>query len=89
MTLQIIITTATRRGHSRYVATEEKTLKTYGSEENYDIYNFKVLRNGFQQQVSRNCLQRNNGSGVSFSDVGLVAGISCHDWSWSSFVCRF
>ena len=69
--------------------TEEKTLKTYGSEENYDIYNFKVLRNGFQQQVSRNCLQRNNGSGVSFSDVGLVAGISSTDWSWCPLLADF
>jgi hypothetical protein len=60
----------------------EKTLKTYGSDENYDIYNFKILHNGFQQQVSRNCLQRNNGSGESFSDVGLISGISATDWSW-------
>ena len=32
---------------------DEKTLKTYGSDENYDIYNFKILRNGFQNQVSQ------------------------------------
>ncbi len=62
---------------------DEKTLKTYGSDENYDIYNFKILRNGFQNQVSRNCLQRNNGSGVSFSDVALMSGVSATDWSWS------
>src|SRR5258708_13677842 len=53
---------------------DEKTLKTYGSDEHADIYNFKILRNGFQNQVSRNCLQRNNGDGKSFSDVALVAG---------------
>ncbi|HEY2720886.1 MAG TPA: VCBS repeat-containing protein, partial [Chitinophagaceae bacterium] len=68
---------------------DEKTLKTYGSEENADIYNFKILRNGFQNQVSRNCLQRNNGNGTSFSDVGLMAGISATDWSWCPLFADF
>ena len=68
---------------------DEKIVKTYGSEENFDIYNFKVLRNGFQPQVSRNCLQRNNGNGTSFSDVGLVAGISATDWSWTPLFADF
>src|SRR5690349_11466025 len=36
---------------------DEKTLKTYGSEESYEIYNFKIKSHGFQDQVSRNCLQ--------------------------------
>lgn len=62
---------------------DEKTLKTYGSDEHFDIYNQKIVRNGYQNQYSRNCLQRNNGDGVSFSDVGLMAGISATDWSWS------
>lgn len=68
---------------------DEKTLKTYGSDENYDIYSFKVLRNGFQEQVSRNCLQRNNGNGTSFSDVGLISGISATDWSWCPLLADF
>src|SRR5665213_1340164 len=62
---------------------DEKTLKTYGSDEHVDIYNQKILKNGYQNQVSRNCLQRNNGDGVSFSDVALIAGVSATDWSWS------
>jgi hypothetical protein len=62
---------------------DEKTMKTYGSDEHADIYNFKILHNGFQNQVSRNCLQRNNGSGKTFSDIALMAGISATDWSWS------
>jgi enediyne biosynthesis protein E4 len=62
---------------------DEKTLKTYGSDEHYDIYNFKITGNGFQNQVSRNCLQHNNGDGKSFSDVALMAGVSATDWSWS------
>src|SRR5690349_18748656 len=68
---------------------DEKTLKTYGSDENYDVYNLKIKRNGFQEQVSRNCLQRNNGNGVRFSDVGLISGISATDWSWSPLFADF
>src|SRR5438105_7345903 len=68
---------------------DEKTLKTYGSDESYDIYNFKILRNGFQNQVSRNCVQRNNGNGVSFSDVALMTGVSATDWSWSPLFADF
>lgn len=68
---------------------DEKTVKTYGSDEHYDIYQYKIVRNGYQDQVSRNCLQRNNGNGTSFSDVGLVAGISATDWSWSPLLADF
>ena len=68
---------------------DEKTLKTYGSDENFDIYNFKIKHNGFQDQVSRNCLQRNNGNGVSFSDVALMDGVSATDWSWCPLFADF
>ncbi len=68
---------------------DEKTVKTYGSDEHYDIYQYKIVRNGFQDQVSRNCLQRNNGDGSSFSDVGLISGISATDWSWSPLLADF
>ncbi|MBS1669024.1 MAG: VCBS repeat-containing protein [Bacteroidetes bacterium] len=68
---------------------DEKTLKTYGSDEHYDIYNYKILRNGYQNQVSRNCLQRNNGSGTSFSDEALMAGVSATDWSWCPLFADF
>ncbi|GGA90652.1 VCBS repeat-containing protein [Puia dinghuensis] len=62
---------------------EEKTLKSYGNGEHLDTYYQKITRNGFQDQYSRNCLQRNNGNGASFSDVGLIAGVGATDWSWS------
>lgn len=62
---------------------DEKTLKTYGNGEHLDTYNQKIVRNGYQDQYSRNCLQRNNGAGASFSDVGLIGGLSATDWSWS------
>ena len=67
----------------------EKTVKTYGSDENFDIYTFKILHNGFQNQVSRNCLQTNNGSGSSFSDMALMAGVSATDWSWCPLFADF
>jgi len=68
---------------------DEKTMKTYGSEENADIYRYKIKGHGFQDQVSRNCLQRNNGNGQSFSDVALMSGISATDWSWSPLFADF
>ncbi|MBN8686198.1 MAG: VCBS repeat-containing protein [Chitinophagales bacterium] len=68
---------------------DEKTMKTYGSDENPDIYRFKLEKNGYQQQVSRNVLQHNNGSGVSFSDIALQAGVSATDWSWAPLFADF
>lgn len=68
---------------------DEKTLKTYGSEERSDIYNFKIVSKGYQHQVSRNCLQRNNGNGASFSEVGLISNVSSTDWSWSPLFVDF
>lgn len=68
---------------------DEKTLKTYGSDENPDIYKVKLELNGYQHQYSRNCLQKNNGSGINFSEVGLMAGVSATDWSWSPLFADF
>ncbi len=68
---------------------DERTLKTYGSDENMDIYNQKLISHGYQNQYSRNCLQKNNGDGKSFSDVGLMAGISATDWSWGPLLADF
>ncbi|HEY6976780.1 MAG TPA: VCBS repeat-containing protein [Chitinophagaceae bacterium] len=68
---------------------DEKVLKTYGSDEQPDIYNYKIVENGYQNQYSRNCLQRNMGNGVCFSDVGLISGIAATDWSWSPLLADF
>jgi hypothetical protein len=68
---------------------DEKTLKTYGSDENPDVYNYKIVHNGYQYQYSRNCLQRNNGNGISFSDIGLLSGVSATDWSWCPLFADF
>jgi enediyne biosynthesis protein E4 len=68
---------------------DEKILKTYGSGESLDIYNFMITKNGFQPQYSKNCLQRNNESGTSFSDVGLISDVSATDWSWCPLFADF
>lgn len=68
---------------------DERTLKTYGSDEHADIYNYKIKGNGYQDQFSRNCLQRNNGDGSTFSDVALQAGVSATDWSWAPLFADF
>lgn len=68
---------------------DEKVLKTYGSDENADIYKFKLEKNGFQYQCSRNCLQRNNGNGNTFSETALIGGISATDWSWCPLFADF
>lgn len=68
---------------------DEKTLKTYGSDENPEIYRFKLVNNGFQYQYSRNCLQVNNGNASSFSETALINGISATDWSWAPLFADF
>lgn len=62
---------------------DEHTLRTYDNGEHLDIYQQKIVANGYQDQYSRNALQHNNGDGRSFSDIGLIAGVSATDWSWS------
>lgn len=68
---------------------DEKILKTYGSDENPDIYKFKILDKGFQHQYSKNCLQRNNGNGSTFSETALQSGVAATDWSWCPLFADF
>lgn len=68
---------------------EETVLKSYGGDESYDQYKFKITRNGFQDQYSRNALQKNMGNGEAFSDVALMDGVYATDWSWSPLLADF
>lgn len=68
---------------------DEKTMKTYGSDENPNNYKVKLGLNGYQNQYSRNCLQRNNGNGESFSEMALLSGVQATDWSWCPLFADF
>jgi hypothetical protein len=68
---------------------DEKTLKTYGSGERPDIYKLIISGNGYQTQLSRNNLHRNNGGAETFSDIALMAGVSATDWSWGPLFADF
>ena len=68
---------------------DEKTLKTYGSDENPDIYKQKLGINGYQTQYSKNCLQRNNGDGINFSETALMSNVAATDWSWAPLFADF
>ncbi len=68
---------------------DEEILKTYGSDENPDIYKVKLEIQGYQKQYSKNCLQRNNGNGVSFSETALKSGVAATDWSWAPLFADF
>jgi enediyne biosynthesis protein E4 len=66
---------------------EEKYIKTYASDEQPDIYNYKIIQNGFQHQYSRNCLQKNTGN--KFSEVALINNVAATDWSWAPLMADF
>jgi enediyne biosynthesis protein E4 len=68
---------------------DEKTVKTYGSDENPDTYKVKLDIQGYQKQYSKNCLQRNNGNGISFSETALISGVAATDWSWAPLFADF
>jgi hypothetical protein len=52
-----------------------------------DRYN-NLVRFHYGHQQMRNVLQLNNGNG-SFSDIGVLAGVSNTDWSWSPLFADF
>ena len=63
---------------------DEKILKTYAGGDQLDIYNNNIIKNGYQDQYSKNCLQKNLGNGEAFSEQSLLAGVAATDWSWSA-----
>ncbi len=61
------------------------------SPDNYEKFDFN-LKVGFGHQYMRNMLHINQGlvnKGLSFSEVGQLAGISNTDWSWSALFADY
>ncbi len=71
----------------------DERLKTVTAYEGWDVYQAKV-RIGYGYQLMRNMLQHNNGvgpagagaAGLTFGDVGQMAGVARTDWSWGALV---
>ena len=66
---------------------DDYRLKTTSGFEPWELYQAKA-REGFDHQLMRNMLQRNNGDGT-FSDIGQLAGVARTDWSWSTLIADF
>ncbi|MGH7496009.1 MAG: VCBS repeat-containing protein [bacterium] len=74
---------------------DDYRLKTTFTFESFDFYQDKIAW-GYYHQFSQNVLQLNNGfeppeSGlrqhrVSFSEIGLLAGVAATDWSWGAII---
>jgi len=68
---------------------DDYRLKTTFTFEDFEFYNRKI-KWGYYHQLSRNVLQLNNGFDadhhVSFSEIGLLAGVAETDWSWGAII---
>ena len=66
---------------------DDYRLKTTQAFEPWTLYDSKA-REGFDHQLMRNMLQRNNGNGA-FSDLAWQAGVARTDWSWAALIADF
>ena len=79
---------------------DEKRLKTKTTFENWNRYQYN-LENGYYHQFTRNMLQLNTprtptasaegrrNLGVSFREIGRLAGVHATDWSWGALMADF
>ncbi len=67
----------------------DERFKTTMTFENWDKYQFNV-QNNYYHQFTRNMLHRHNGiipgKGVTFSEIGRLAGVEATDWSWCPLI---
>lgn len=56
--------------------------KTTIGKNSYQVY-ISNEQWGYEYQYVRNMLQMNNGAGVPFSEIGMLAGMYQTDWSWA------
>ena len=66
---------------------DDYRLKTTQAFEPWTVYDAKA-RDGFDHQLMRNMLQRNNGNGT-FSDIAWQSGVARTDWSWAALIADF
>ncbi len=68
---------------------DDYRLKTTFTFEPFDFYQKKIAW-GYYHQFSQNVLQLNSGfdsrGRISFSEIGLFAGIAATDWSWGAII---
>ncbi|UCH62726.1 MAG: VCBS repeat-containing protein [Fidelibacterota bacterium] len=68
---------------------DDYRLKTTFSFETFD-FNKKMIEWGYYHQLSQNVLQLNRGfdpqHNMSFSEIGLLAGVAETDWSWGAII---
>jgi enediyne biosynthesis protein E4 len=68
---------------------DEARLKTTMTFEDWDKHHY-AAENGYYHQFTRNMLHKNNGvfqgKGLTFSEVGRMAGVEATDWSWGVLI---
>jgi len=69
-------------------ARDERISKASVGEDRMDLHQYKTKVLGYHNQYARNMLQINQ-SGKAFHDMGIFAGVSETDWSWSALFADY